>query len=46
MGRSLNKRNFGDTPGGGQQISTADTGVGAGAGFIVKQKVAKDSSRQ
>ena len=39
MGRPLNKRNFGDTSGGGQQISvSADVGAGAGAGFIVKQK--------
>ena len=42
MGRPINKRNFGDTSGGGQQISvTADTGGGSGAGFIVKQKGSK-----
>ena len=33
MGRPINKRNFGDTSGGGQQISvSADVGAGAGAG--------------
>ena len=42
MGRPLNKRNFGDTSGSGQQISvTADVGAGSGAGFIVKQKGSK-----
>ena len=42
MGRPINKRNFGDTSGGGQQIQvTADTGGGSGAGFIVKQKGSK-----
>ena len=42
MGRPLNKRNFGDTSGSGQQISvTADVGGGSGAGFIVKQKGSK-----
>ena len=42
MGRPLNKRNFGDTATGGQQISvSADVGAGAGAGFIVKQKGSK-----
>ena len=42
MGRPLNKRNFGDTGGSGQQIQvTADVGGGSGAGFIVKQKGSK-----
>ena len=40
MGRPINKRNFGDTSTGGQQIQvTADVGGGSGAGFIVKQKI-------
>ena len=47
MGRPLNKRNFGDTSGSGQQISvTADTGGGSGSGPRLERCVLKIAARE